>query len=292
MKKIPVKELNLLSKDLDIFKDTPCPDSEIINLHLYPPLPVSGDSIIWGFHLLKKAVEMGIKYLHTVTLPNQKKLESLKLSLKLEARSGQYLWEEKERMVQFVGDFSLFDSEIVLLIEGQENAGYTRNLAEYISLNPAEKDLVSKNQLDIKTASRIKELPDEIFVLLEKYKKNKKLTFSNQRILLTQFLDVVKRDKLNKDKVIALFKKIISKKDPVSEIGYIRYPQLSNLIKRFEAVKMNILKGTGVKLEAPPYFEGDSYNISFNFKSKKQLSRKIAFLKELESKTDELFKLL
>ena len=67
---------------------------------------------------------------------------------------------------------------------------------------------------------------------------------------------------------------------------------LSELEGRFHDLERSTLEKSGIRLEAPAFFEGEAFTVSFSFRSRASLARKVARLRVLEDRSDELFTLL
>lgn len=290
--RMPVHELESLSPELDLFTCTPPPSRELLQLDLYPPLPVSPSHLIWGFHLLRAAGAAGKSELACRSLPPSPPAEMLRLALKLEARSGRYSWPEREACLAFLARYhqgNLLD-RLAPLLEGKPDSRLQERTAAYSRLKPHLKELVAGGQLDLKSARRLTQLPDELFRRLAGAEES--LTFSRRRLLLTRLEEIRRRDKLDEPALLSLLEEALSAADPPAVVLRRRHPVLTGLEDRFRALNRSALESSGIRLEAPPCFEGDAFTVSFSFRSRASLARKIARLKALEDQSDELFTLL
>jgi hypothetical protein len=288
----PVINLDSLLKDLDIFDRKRDPDPGLIRSGLYTPLPVSGHFLIHGFHLLEKAKELGIDGLSVVELPSIEKQELLALCLSCEARAGNYTWPEVERMVDFLEDENTLDKKLVTLIRGHDDPHFNERIKTYRGFSPLLKQLVGNNILDFKTAQSLGGLPDPVFSWFLCNRDNKKFTFSQVRIFLISLDEVARRDCLQEAEIIRICDECLSEKNPVEAIKKRRFPELSGLYKRLKDIAGETVKGTGIQLKEPPYFEGDSFEVRFSFRSRRQLIKRINVLEQLKERADELFELL
>lgn len=292
MKIWPTIKLDSLSKELDLFDRKAEPDPELVRSGLYPPLPVSGSYLIHGFSLLEKAKKLGIKELFTIEFPAMEKQDLLELCLKCEARTGDYGWPEMERMVDFLENEKAVGEKLVRLILGHDDPLFYKQVKEYSGFSPCLKQLAGNKILDFKTARGVRELPDAVFSSILYYKENNNFTFSQVRLFLS-FLDgIARRDHLQESDIIRICDELLSQKKPLEAVKKIRFTELSGLYERLNNIKHEILKGTGIQLDAPPFFEGDSFEVRFCFQSKKQLQKRIKVLERLKERTDELFGLL
>ena len=89
-----------------------------------------------------------------------------------------------------------------------------------------------------------------------------------------------------------LAKRACGDPQPVETVHRLRFPVLTELEKRFAALVKQPLKGSGVQVHPPPYYEGESYTVEFAFNSAKSLERKLNALHSLEGQLDALLELL
>ena len=92
--------------------------------------------------------------------------------------------------------------------------------------------------------------------------------------------------------MLTLWEDALGSGDPLEKLGRLRYPRLTALEDRFRQIEAGSVKGSGITLSPPSFFEGDSYQVSFRFTSPQALSRKLQALQRLRSQSDELFSLL
>ena len=118
------------------------------------------------------------------------------------------------------------------------------------------------------------------------------LSFSGRRQFFTMLWEVGQRDGLSEDELAAAAAELGDTADPGAAVRRRRYPMLSSLEERLERITTETLAGSGVRLSAPPYFEGARFSVELSFASQAELRRRIAALQKLEERADELFELL
>jgi hypothetical protein len=165
-----------------------------------------------------------------------------------------------------------------------------RHIPRYRKLGPAARRLVASSKIDLKTAESLASVPDAAFEALDPLLESS--SFSERRIILKTFAEIVKRDRMDETAALALSRDLGAKKMAPDKLHRLRYPELSSLEDRFEAVASRALKGSGITLKPPPFFEGLRYGISFEFDSGRTLKKKIRALENLAAEEDELFDLL
>ncbi|MBN2534789.1 MAG: hypothetical protein JXB88_18050 [Spirochaetales bacterium] len=292
MKIWPVKKLDSLSKKLDIFDRKKKPDPGLVKAGLYPPLPVAGSFLIHGFTLLEKAKELGIKELPVVEFPDMEKKELLVLCLMCEDRAGDYSWPEMERMIAVIPTKKMMDKRLVILIRGHDDPCFFDRITTYREFPPLLKQFVADNVLDFRTAEEVTSLPDTVFSSIFENKDKKRLTFSQVRIFLVTLYEIARRDLLPDKDITKVCDELLSQERPLEAVKKMRMPTLTRLYEQLDSIKEQTIKGTGIQLDEPAFFEGDSFRVQFYFQSKKQLEKRIKVLEILKERTDELFGLL
>jgi hypothetical protein len=314
-------EIGSLSRDMDIFSGSPVPDPELIEKKLYPPLPICSDALIWGFHILRAAESWNLRQVNCLVIPSCPRARMLSLALKLENRTGNFSWPEKQRMLAFLGNtdgrsagdhrpsqegssgdegafvdedpfvgpavIELF-SELSRLIEGHRDPQLAARITAFAALPQGLKALVAEEQADLKTAVRVQSLPEAVFDGL----RGSELSFSQRRQFLNELFEVSRKSRLSQTEIGDLAKRAFGDPQPIETVHSLRFPMLTELDRRFAAVAEQPLKGSGVRLSPPPYFEGEAFSVEFGFNSAKSLSRKLSALHALEGRLDALFELL
>jgi hypothetical protein len=286
------QEILSWNKEFDLFTDSSQPDPELIRQSLYPPLPVKKNRLIWGFNIVKVSLQYKIKQLickdvSTLDLP-----QSLALALRLENRTEGYSWQEKEniyRLLNEVENNRQLD-QIIFLIQGRKDNYFLSTMQEYTGLKHLQKKIITHNILDFKFIRHFQQLPLKYFQFL--WQNRQKYTHSQRRIVTCYVAEIYFHKKLTTKQLEKLLFRINSEKDPINTLKAERFPQLTKMKRRFEQIKDNILKHTGIQLESPSDFEGDSFTVSFKFNSIKNLDKKIKALEKLKQQAYELFKLL
>ena len=289
MRTIPVDEIQGFPHRFDIFATQPAFSRKLFAAGLYPPLPVCRGELIWGFHILRTAGAAGTPEL-TCTDIDECGIATLLLALELENRTGDYSWEEQHSIALLAAELEPGgEASDPLSLAASGDRGFLSRISRYSSLPPHLKDLVNIGTLDIKTAERIVTLPAEV---CEAVVRSGLFSFSKLRIFLVSLFEIGMRDSLSSEDLHELAGKLLSVEDPPAEIFKIKNPGLTKLTESFETIKSKHLADTGVSLEAPRYFEGDTFKLSFTFSARKELERKIEAIARLKGSYDELEELL
>ncbi len=265
----------------------------LISKDLYPPIPIFNETLIWGFHLLRIAQNISKEYLLCRLLENQRPIDMVTIALSMENRPGKYSMEEQARLLQLLANLKIQpDTEetgkIILLINGHFDPNWSKKVEQYINFPKSLKTLVNNNLIDHKTALRVQKLPSEIFTRLA----NSKLSFSEKRILLNLFYEIVERDKLGKHQIKEEFTTILSAKNPLQTITGKRFPRLTRMEEEYKRLKKKYLKGKGIEIKMPQYFEGDKLTVNLSIRDKEEFQTKIKELENLKDVIDEFFQIL
>jgi hypothetical protein len=296
---IPVMDLLSLEalegteSELDLFTDPAEVDPLLLEQGLHPPLPLSGDTLAWGFGLLRQAARMGLRGLPVRSLPPLPGGELIALALRLEGRAGDYSWREKENMLRFVRRRAEYGESVDLAtlspwIEGHPDSQLQRRIERFAGLPPTVKEAVTAGRLDLKSGELAARLPAEITARLDRAS----LSFSRRRRFLTLLLEVSRRDRLSASKIEELARRLLEDEQPLEALADLRYPTLTGLREDFAALADSLWKGSGVRIDPPPYFEGEGFSVAFEFTSPDNLARKLQALRKVAEHTHELFALL
>ena len=117
------------------------------------------------------------------------------------------------------------------------------------------------------------------------------LSFSNRRAALRMVVELLRRDPDQTEELLSWLADT-TPRDIVDGLTRRRYPTMTTLQDRLQAAKRRALAGTGVELKAPANFEGDRYTVTFQFKTREELLRRIDAIGGLKDEMDELLDLL
>lgn len=293
---LSIDALNLLTAGFDLFTGSKPIKNELLELGLLPPLPVAGNELVWGFNLLCSAAKRGYSRLPVVRITRRPLIELLRIAITIEDRAGNFTWGEMEKIYNLLvekGSSELINSLSPLLLGHEDSRLFTR-VKEFSSLKTQLKVLVDEKLIDLKTALQCNNwqaaLIEDIGALLRSGENP--LSFSKRRIILNQLLEVSVKQGIPEEIILSLVRNTLNSADPLKTAQALRYPELTAMEARFLELKGKLLTGTGIKLTPPSFFEGENFNISFSFSSKKALEKKINYMKTFAEKTDELFELL
>jgi len=293
---LPIDKLRSFARSFDLFTGSKPIKNELLELKFLPPLPIAGNELVWGFNLLCSAAKAGYGRLQVVRISKKPLIELLRIAIILEDRAGSFSWEEMEKIYHLLvknGCNELFSSLSPLLL-GHEDSRLFARVKQFSSLKTQLKVLVDEKLIDLKTALHCNNwqaaLIEDIGVLLRSGEKP--LSFSRRRIILNQLLEVSVKQGIPEEKILTLVRNTLNSADPLKTAQALRFPELTAMEERFIELKGKLLAGTAIKLTPPSFFEGENFNISFSFNSKKALEKKINYLKTFAEKTDEFFELL
>ena len=265
---------------------------ELVKKGIYPLPVIDNGVVIWGFHIINVAAKLGLENLfcRNMGLEKHSKEEQLITALQCENRCNNYSWDEKEKIYLFIAKElgGQVSNSVFALI--QQEGVFSSSLALYNSFPAILKNFIKRDIIDLKTAKTCSNISKESWELLEPYLLT--LSFSNRRIILTNISEIIKKRSLDNGKSFSFVKNILEQENPFEAAIKTRYPEVSAYIEKFDLFNATVLKGSGIKLKYPPYFEGSSYSIEFSFKSKKHLEKIINRLLDLKEKSDEIFELL
>lgn len=285
------KNLLRLRRDLDIFTYAETPADDLLRESLHPPIAlgpsVHGRRIVWGWHIVRAAASLGISELPTRALETDAQGQ-LSVALALEARPGGFALSEQDAILSFAEEQEFAVDEIARLVTG--DGSFEAATRKYRSLCDAGRDLVDAEVVDLKTALRLAEASTRsLFAFRHDLCEH---SVSTRRIIATLVDELSRRDGLDREGCELLLEEALASSDPRGFLRTRRYPSLTTLESRFARVRRDSLTGTGVELHHPPYFEGDYFEVRFQFRSARELTERAESVLTLESECDELFDLL
>ena len=208
----------------------------------------------------------------------------------MENRTGDYSWEEQYSILRLSAELEPDrEASDALSLAVSGDRGFLSRISRFAALPPHLKEMADTGTLDIKTAERIETLPAEV---CDTVVRSDRFSFSKLRIFLVTLYEIGIRDSLSSADMYELVERLLSTEDPLESVLRVKNPGLTDLSERFEAVKAKHLKNTGVSLEAPKFFEGDAFRVSFTFSTEKELERKIEAVGLIKDSCDELEELL
>lgn len=283
-------ELLLTPGRFDIFDKNSAVDSELLTAGLYLPVPLWKGEPVWGFNIARSAIRSGIGDLVCTTLQGSAET-ALLTALKLENRTGKYTWEERLAIADLAETLNVSvagaGNAVSIAVDG--DGGFLTRIAEFRGLPPWLRVLVAEKRLDLKSATRIDTIPREVCEQVSAYSG---FSFSEFRLFLTDLSEVLLRDSVSADQAISLTATLLEAVKPLKALAEVRYPALSDTHRRFAHIEREYVDNTGIKVDPPAYFEGDSYTVTFSFRNGAELKRKSEVLGRLVEACDRLEELL
>jgi hypothetical protein len=293
VERLTLSELAALPRRFTFFKSSTRLPEAALARGLCPPLLVSRGALVWGSPLLD--VALGLPPPPSASLP----VERLELSpqdellgaLAREGRCGTYTAEENFQIARAALAIDLgeqFLEEVSILALG--SGGLFALLSRLESLPEKRRALVETGLVDLKTAERARSLPEEAASAFPVLAGS--LSASGRRLVLGWLDDLCLHDGLSGPSAAALVAEVAAAPEPLEALRARRYPELSAMEASFARIARESLAGSGLKLEAPPNFEGPGFGLSLSFSSRAELERRLASAGRLTERADELLALL
>lgn len=291
---ISVGRLEMSGRELDIFESESPFLSALLKKKLYPPLPMvnAGEKniLVWGWAVLQEARKAGVEKLR-VRRMDIDPVERLRTALLLEDRRDNYSFKEKSKMLDYLIQYGIpeDDWEELSGLVASEGSFIPRTVI-YRNLSGKAKRWVDSELLDLKTAGVLSRIPDGALDTLEA--NIARFSFSNRRRITEAVSEICVRDGLSREDAAELIRRSFQTQDPLRTIMEFRFPRLSEMEKTLADFRENHLRGTGVVLEPPRYFEGDAFQVTFTFTSTKEYLERLRSLEKISDKIDECLDLL
>ncbi|TVR87336.1 MAG: hypothetical protein EA428_13270 [Spirochaetaceae bacterium] len=278
-----------------------CVGTERLRLGLYAPFPVIGHpgqgpvTLVWGFAAVREAAAAGLETLNCVGIPDNH-AAALEIALEFEQRPGDFSPAEQYALWRLLKDAEPIAGDVVARIGsllGSSADAFRARMLRFEALPNAAREAVLNETIDLKTAERCRALPEECLRWLsDPQYLEAGLSFSSTRQLLSLLREIWLRDGLAPDDCLKLLEGAVADSEPVAYLRRRRYPELVKREQRFEELRRETTAGSGVELSAPPYFEGDSFELRFRFSSRAELTRRREALHHIEDRFDEFLELL
>lgn len=287
----PVSRLSRLPAMPDVFLHSPGVDHELVRRGMHPPVVVCRRGLVWGRALIVAAEEAHVAQLPCVQVPADPAWRLLEIALRLEGRTDAYSPAETAGMLEFLqasggGRAALQAVEPLV----RRHGGFVAQAEQYLRLPPALQDVVERGLVDLKTAVAVAALPEAAVATFARGASA--LSAGSRRLLLRQVYEVVRREGLAPSGAEALVRETLDQSDPVEAARRRRYPQLTAMEAALWEIVGSCVGSSGVRVDPPPYFEGDAYTVSFRFAGCRSLEEKLAAANRLVERCDELFGLL
>lgn len=302
MESLPISELAALPRRFNFFKSTPRLPAESIGAGFCPPLLVSRGSLVWGSPYLDAALGVvaapGLAAALPVDRADLSPEEELLQALAREGRCGAYSAEEAFAIGRAAASIAEdrgeaagvpgFLEAVSALVLG--SGGLPALLSRLDALPAARRALAESGLVDLKTVERCKSLPEEAASAFPRLAAS--LSASERRLALGWLDDIALHEGLSGEAAAGLVASVAEAANPLAALKSRRYPELSAMEADFARIAKESLGGRGLKLEAPPNFEGPGFALSIAFSSKAELERRLAAAAGLSERADELLALL
>lgn len=301
------------SSRFDVFQSGTAVGVARLSRGLYSPFPVicsqdGGElSLVWGFHALREAGTAGYHEPVLCRCIADDVPSALQIALEFEQRGGSYTTAEQYavwsllRAARATGAADTNNTNDAAQSSIARQLGlswptYRAHMARLDAVPPPARAAVLSERVDLKTAERCAELPPACFERLSLPSHSAAhLSFSKTRQVLTLLREICLRDNLGPVACSELHEQALmaaDRTDPVEFLRRRRFPGLVALEERFEELRRATTAAGGVELSAPPYFEGDAFEVRFSFSSQAELARRRAVLKLIEDRFHEFSELL
>lgn len=265
--------------------------------------------LVWG-HRMLEGVAPGVRLPAVLVDIGAGEPALLRAALVREGRAGSYSWREMDRIYGVAREIGAGDPDD--LVDPSRPAGPL--VSRYRELPPVLQGALNANLLDLRTAGRAAGLPETLLGPL--LKLSEPLSFSRRRQFLVATEELCRAggdapvgallERLWGDSPGGLPGQLSGKgsggsvgesspalaEEAFREVMNHRYPRLRRLEAAVRAVQEGTLRGSGVRLEPPPRFEGSRYRISFEAGSVEELRRRLGAVQKMEQDLDGLLELL
>lgn len=275
-----------------MFPDAPSADPELVAFGCHPPVLVraTDELVLWGWHLIRAAGRVGVEELAVNYFAGSVE-DEFAMAVRLEARTDRFSFREREALLhqaRLAGLPDRFvDGAIGPLV--QSDGSFVASASRYAALPRHLKEAVSAGQLDLKTAGRAEAVPKVVITRLLSAPVFCSLSFSRRRMCVTLIAEIARREPAALGSIAA---EALESGVPDRYLNERRYPMLTEYGNRFARCRDRIEGGSGLRIHAPEYFEGQAYRLEIPFRSRDELLDRLSRARIVEGYCDELFSLL
>ncbi|MFP4429966.1 MAG: hypothetical protein ACOCW6_00380 [Spirochaetota bacterium] len=254
-----------------------------------------GPVVVWGWPVLRLVAGSGGDSIYAHERPLGPR-EALLLALALEGRTGSYSWEEMHRIVAYCERFALdVDPEVSRAAVG--DGGLVFRVERYRALPPLLRGALDRGAIDLKTAEALSPPATEgnrrDEVLGKLLSAGEGLSHSNRRKLLLIARELLVSRRSDPRELIRVVEATAdAPEELLSQLRALRYPELTGMVRQLNRFTEEHLRGTGVRLEAPPNFEGRRFTVSFDFADSREYSARLAALGRAGERLEAILDLL
>lgn len=261
-----------------------------------PAIVTGPGQVVWGFHYRLVWQEFPTTEFPVLTTGEASPpaggcdlVSGLRVALIAEDRRGEYRLSELERIRRLVESCDAVEAawnEIVPLLAA--DADPWPLIERYRRVPSALGTAVDAGAIDLRTAEAVpQEWAAAAGRVLPLFTT---LSFSNRRQALRMAVELLRGGA--DEGLLAQELAQLAPPEILPALRRRRYPELTNLERRFEALRRRIFSGSGVTLAPPTNFEGDRFQVSFSFRNGAELRARIEATERLEETVDELLELL
>lgn len=294
MRHIPVAELRRLPQPLRFLEESNAPTPEAIRRELYQP-PVlavlEGErSLIWGVETLRRADSAGVSELWCREFPELNRLEAAGASLAAENRPGRWELRELAGLVSYLRkDTDVLEESLRELIDGPKR-GLLDQARKAAALDEPIRGMVLSGALTLRHGEELSELPNSLVEAVAEALDTG--SFSTRREIVQMSVELYKRHAEEHPEMEATIRGALGSRDPRGELYTLRYPSYTAAREELDRFRNRQLKGSGVRLEEPPNFEGDSFSFVIPFSTPEELERRLESARRAASEIGTITELL
>lgn len=247
-----------------------------------------GETLAWGFAALRW---LGLRYDESAEFPVVRVTggavgdtsEALILALRAEDRCDRYTLREQVELRLLAGDTDSIWS--LVSSEGDPRPVIDR----FMQLSYHLQEAVNGGITDLKSAEAASAVDPTIFAALMDLVKTR--SFSRRRTFLVNYLELLQREDVGGSQRHVL-STLSEAPDPETALLRLRFPVLSEMESAVSAFEKKYLSGSGIRLEAPPSFEGEKYSVTFTFHTEREYERRVKTLVRAQEGVGEILDLL
>ncbi len=275
---------------LDLFSATDPGTIERVRHRLSPFLVADGGRrLVWGFAVVRALEGEPARSTYPILSLDGSDTDLLAAALRMEARTDRYTWRERAAVVTLANDRAIhLDNQTTALVASAGDVVST--VLRFLRLPSFLADAVDRERIDLRTAEFCAERDREALAIL--LEVSEPLSFSRRKRMLRWYCEYAAGNELDKKTERERARQIGVSPQPESAMRLLRYPVLSALDERVRLFTDRYCRGTGIRIEPPPSYEGDEVRVSFGFRTAREYAVRVDSLSRAREGIDDLLSVL
>lgn len=225
--------------------------------------------LLWGRETVAIAERLALPAVEILDAGLCTPLEAARYALEMEHRPGRYEAGELVALLDWLeAQGTVEPDDLRELVDGGKAGALAQ--AERIRRLPAEvREMVLCGSITHRHAEQLAELPPTLAEAI--IDATGRMSFSERREVIAHCYELIRGRRSDE----AALRSLLAGEEARAELTRLRYPSYTEAKQRLQAYTESHLRGTGVSLEAPTHFEGDTFTLGISFSTAEELKSRL-----------------